>query len=82
MVVTVYGICALTFMMIMYGLEARNRLYIAGFALGCLLSSVYGFLAGTWPFGFVEAVWYLVALRRYGIELHHAKITEEPSSGS
>jgi hypothetical protein len=29
------------------------------------LSSVYGFLAGTWPFGVVEAIWALIALDRY-----------------
>jgi hypothetical protein len=29
------------------------------------LSSAYGFLAGTWPFGVVEALWALIALRRY-----------------
>jgi hypothetical protein len=63
--VTVYGVVALTFMMTMYALEARNRHFIAAFALGCALSSSYGFLAGTWPFGVVEAVWTLVALRRY-----------------
>jgi hypothetical protein len=28
-------------------------------------SSGYGFLSGAWPFGVVEAVWTLIALRRY-----------------
>jgi len=37
----------------------------SGSAVGCLLSSSYGFLAGAWPFGVVEAVWSLIALRRY-----------------
>ena len=26
---------------------------------------MYGFLAGTWPFGIVEGIWMLVALHRY-----------------
>lgn len=52
-------------MMTMYALESRSRHFVAAFALGCALSSSYGFLAGTWPFGLVEAVWTLVALRRY-----------------
>ncbi|MFZ0664738.1 MAG: hypothetical protein WAM97_03225 [Acidimicrobiales bacterium] len=65
MAVTIYGVCALTFMMLMYALESRNRHFIAAFALGCALSSSYGFLAGTWPFGVVEGAWTLVALRRY-----------------
>lgn len=65
MAVTIYGVCAVSFMMVMYALESRSRHFIAAFALGCALSSGYGFLAGTWPFCVVEAVWTLVALRRY-----------------
>jgi hypothetical protein len=62
---TVFGAAAVTFMMAMYALERRHRRYILAFACGCALSSVYGFLAGTWPFGVVEAIWTLVALNRY-----------------
>ncbi len=62
---TVYGVAALTFMMAMYGLEQRGRRFILAFALGCLLASSYGFLSGAWPFGVVEAIWSVVALRRY-----------------
>lgn len=63
--VTVYGVAALTFMMVMYWLEHRGPAFILGFALGCLLSSVYGFVAGAWPFGVLEAIWCLVAVRRF-----------------
>jgi hypothetical protein len=52
-------------MMLMYALEQRHRRFTLGFACGCLLSSVYGFVAGTWPFGVVEAIWAAIALRRY-----------------
>jgi hypothetical protein len=62
---TVFGATAVTFMMAMYALERRHRRYILAFACGCALSSTYGFLAGTWPFGVVEAIWALVALNRY-----------------
>jgi hypothetical protein len=62
---TLFGASALTFMMLMYALERRHRLFILAFAVGCGLSSAYGFLAGTWPFGVVELVWVLIALRRY-----------------
>ncbi|HVB05564.1 MAG TPA: hypothetical protein VNF07_04860 [Acidimicrobiales bacterium] len=65
MAVTLYGVCAVTFMMVMYALESRGRLFVALFALGCALSSGYGFLAGTWPFGVVEALWSVIALRRF-----------------
>lgn len=62
---TVYGICALVFMMTMYALESRGRHFIALFALGCALSSSYGFASGAWPFGAVEGIWTVIALRRY-----------------
>lgn len=62
---TAYGVCALTFMMVMYALEARGRQFVLLFALGCLLSSIYGFLANAWPFGVIEAIWCVLALRRY-----------------
>jgi hypothetical protein len=58
-VLTIFGACVVTFMMLMYPFEKR------GFAIGCALSSSYGFLAGTWPFGVVEAIWSAVALRRF-----------------
>jgi hypothetical protein len=65
MAVTMYGVCAVTFMIVMYALERRGRGFIALFALGCLLSSVYGFLSGAWPFGIAEIIWSGVAIQRY-----------------
>lgn len=62
---TVFGACAVTFMMVMYALEGRGRRFVLAFAVGCALSSTYGFLAGTWPFGIVEAIWSVVAVMRY-----------------
>ena len=62
---TAFGAAAVTFMMVMYSLESRGRGFVLAFACGCALSSTYGFLAGTWPFGVVEAIWAVVALRRY-----------------
>jgi hypothetical protein len=62
---TAYGLTALTFMMTMYALERRHPGYVLAFAVGCLLASSYGFLSGAWPFGIVEAIWALLALRRY-----------------
>ena len=62
---TLFGVAALSFMMLMYALEARGRRFILAFAIGCALSSAYGFLSMAWPFGVVEAVWTVIALRRY-----------------
>jgi hypothetical protein len=64
-VLTAYGAAAVTFMMLMYALERRGAGFVAAFACGCALSSSYGFLAGTWPFGVVEAIWTVIALKRY-----------------
>ncbi len=62
---TFFGALAVTFMMLTYALESRDRRFVLAFACGCALSSAYGFLAGTWPFGVVEAIWAVVALRRF-----------------
>jgi hypothetical protein len=64
-VFTAFGVTALTFMLVMYALEPRDARFILAFACGCLLSSVYGFLAGVWPFGVVEVIWAAVAVQRY-----------------
>jgi hypothetical protein len=63
--ITAFGAAALTFMMLMYALERRGPRFILGFALGCTLSSAYGFLAGAWPFGVVELIWAAIAVLRY-----------------
>jgi hypothetical protein len=60
-----FGLFAVTAMMACYALEQRSSWYTLGFAFACGLGSVYGFLQGAWPFGVVEAVWMLVALRKW-----------------
>ena len=62
---TVFGVTALTFMMVMYAFERRDRRFVLAFACGCALASIYGFLSGAWPFGVVEAIWAIVAVRRF-----------------
>ena len=63
--VTLFGVLAVGFMIVMYALEKRGRIYLLGFSIGCLLSSAYGFLSGSWPFGIAEGIWFFVALRRW-----------------
>ncbi len=62
---TVFGLVAVTAMLVFYALEDRNPHFILAFAVACALGSAYGFLQGAWPFGVVEAIWALVALRRW-----------------
>jgi len=62
---TAFGLFAVSAMLLCYSFEQRSRWFILGFAISCGLGSAYGFLQGAWPFGVVEAVWALVALRRW-----------------
>ncbi len=62
---TGFGLAALSAGLVCYAFEDRSRWWILGFAIACLLGSVYGFLQGAWPFGVVEAVWAAVAVRRW-----------------
>jgi len=62
---TLFGAGAVTMMLVSYALEHRSHLWVLVFALACAASSLYGWLAGTWPFGVVEGVWAVVAFRRW-----------------
>ena len=62
---TVFGLVAVTLMLVFYALERRSPLYILAFADACALGSAYGFLQGAWPFGVVEAIWAGVAVWRW-----------------
>lgn len=62
---SLFGLFAVTAMLVCYALEARSAWYVLGFAGACALGSAYGFLQGAWPFGLVEAIWAAVALRRW-----------------
>lgn len=62
---TLFGLIAVTGMLVTYALERRSRWYILGFAVFCALGSAYGFLQGAWPFGVVEAIWALAAVYRW-----------------
>jgi hypothetical protein len=62
---TLFGLVAVTAMLVCYALEQRSPWFILGFAASCALGSLYGFLQGAWPFGVVEAIWAIVALQRW-----------------
>jgi hypothetical protein len=65
---TLFGLFAVTAMLIFYAFEYRSPWFVFGFAMACALGSVYGFLQGAWPFGVVEAIWAVVALRRWYVK--------------
>ena len=62
---TVFGALSVSMMLLFYYLEDRGSGFVLAFALACITSSVYGFLQGVWPFGVLEAVWSVVAFRRW-----------------
>jgi hypothetical protein len=65
---TLFGLVAVTLMLVTYALEKRSPWFILIFSGACVLASVYGFLQGAWPFGLVEAVWSVIALNRWRLE--------------
>jgi hypothetical protein len=70
---TLFGLFAVTLMLIFYALEGRNPWYILAFAGACALGSAYGFLQGAWPFGVVESIWAGVAVWRWRARVKSAK---------
>jgi hypothetical protein len=63
---SLFGLFAVTAMLVCYAFEDRSPHFVLAFAVACGLGSLYGFLQGAWPFGLVEAIWAGVALRRWG----------------
>ncbi len=62
---TIFGLLAVSAMLVTYALEERSAWFTLAFAGSCALGSTYGFLQGAWPFGLVEGIWTLVALRKW-----------------
>jgi hypothetical protein len=62
---TTYGLVSVSLMLLFYALEERSTWFVLAFSVSCVMASVYGFLQGAWPFGLVEMVWSIVALRRW-----------------
>jgi hypothetical protein len=62
---SLFGLFAVTAMMVCYALEKKSPWFILAFSASCLLASAYGFLQGAWPFGIVEAAWAGVAVQRW-----------------
>jgi hypothetical protein len=67
-----FGVFAVTAMLVCYALERRSAWFILAFAGSRVLAADYGFLQGAWPFGVVEAIWSVVAVRRW-IKARHSK---------
>lgn len=62
---TLFGSIAVTIMMLSYWLEPRSRWFVAVFAAASAATALYSGLAGVYPVMVVEAVWSVVATRRF-----------------
>lgn len=62
---TLFGLISVVAALVFYSKEESGPAYTLGFGLACFASSVYGFLQGAWPFGIIEAVWGIVATRKW-----------------
>jgi hypothetical protein len=62
---TLFGLFAVSAMLVCYALEECSHWFVLAFAGPCALGSADGFLQGAWPFGLIEAIWSIVALRRW-----------------
>jgi hypothetical protein len=59
------GFAVVITMVLAYALEERSTTFILVFALSCLGAAAYAALIRSWPFAFVEALWSLIAFRRW-----------------
>jgi hypothetical protein len=75
---SLFGLFAVTAMLVCYALESRSAWFVLAFAGACALGSAYGFLQGAWPFGLVEAVWALVAVYRWRLKVIAADSAVSP----
>lgn len=62
---SLFGLAAVSFTLLCYAMESGSHWWTLGFAAGCVLGSIYGFLQGAWPFGVVEVIWTIVSFRRW-----------------
>ncbi|MEO8561538.1 MAG: hypothetical protein ABI601_05655 [bacterium] len=63
--IELFGIAAVTVMVVTYALEDRATGFVLAFALSCAAAATYATLIKAWPFAAVESIWTLIALRRW-----------------
>ncbi|MGH1539991.1 MAG: hypothetical protein ACRBHB_06195 [Arenicella sp.] len=63
--IEVFGIVAVSIMVVSYALEKRAPIFIAIFAIACLMAAFYAYLVGSYPFLVAESIWALIAFLRW-----------------
>jgi hypothetical protein len=61
----IFGFIAVLVMVTSYAREHRSPTYILIFAAACLAAAIYAALIHSWPFASVEALWSVIAFRRW-----------------
>lgn len=62
---TIFGSIAVSIMVATYMLERRSAWFILIFAGASIATAVYSGLAEVYPIAVVEAIWSVIALRRF-----------------
>ena len=76
---TLFGLASVLAMLIFYAPEDRSSWYILAFAGACALGSSYGFMQRAWPFGVVEVIWSVIAIRRWRLRaMKDTEATKKP----
>jgi hypothetical protein len=65
MIITLFGSLAVATMVLAYWLEPRSRWFVLLFAVGCAATSTYSALVAAYPITVIEAIWSVIALRRF-----------------
>ena len=62
---TIFGSIAVSIMVLAYLLEPRSAWFVLVFAGASLATAIYSGLEAVYPIAVLEAVWSLIALRRF-----------------
>ena len=65
MLLEAFGVTAAALLVVTYALEARSAWFVFGFAVACIGVASYAVATDAWLFAVLEALWALVALRRW-----------------
>ena len=61
----IFGSIAVSVMMVSYWLEPRSKWFVLLFAGGSAATALYSGLVEAYPITVIEAIWALIALRRF-----------------
>jgi hypothetical protein len=69
---TLFGVTAVSIMLICYAFERRSPWFTFGIATACIAAAIYAVLQGAWPFAVLEGLWAIIAYSRWWHDRSHA----------